>query len=89
MCQCVIAITVSLAYFCGHFSGNKRTFEAFYPVLCYIGPLQKSLYVDYFGVNSEQSWQAGMPIYFVSPSAILLTSSVTSKTRTISTDRVS
>ncbi len=67
-----ISFTVSLAYFCGAFSGTKRMFEVLYPALWYIGPMQTALYVDFFGVNSQASWQAGVPYYFVVISISLL-----------------
>jgi len=72
--QLIIAIsfTVSLAYFCGAFTGTKRMFEVLYPALWYIGPIQTALYVDFFGVNSQASWQAGVPYYFVAISISLL-----------------
>ena len=74
LCQCLVAIlfTVSLAYFCGSLSGNKRMFEALYPAVWYVGPMQKVLYVDFFGVDSLASWQAGMPYYFCGLSFALL-----------------
>lgn len=74
MIQLLIAIsfTVSLAYFCGAMTGNKRMFEALYPAIWYIGPLQAALYVDFFGVNSEQSWQAGVPYIYALMSFALL-----------------
>jgi len=72
--QIVIAIsfTVSMAYFCGTFTSTKRMFEVLYPTLWYIGPVQAALYVDFFGVNSQASWQAGIPYYFISLSVGLL-----------------
>ncbi|AZG74867.1 ABC-2 transporter permease [Shewanella livingstonensis] len=75
--QLIIAIsfTVSLAYFCGAFSGTKRMFEVLYPTIWYLGPIQMALYVDFFGVNSQASWQAGMPyvIATISVGLLLLT----------------
>jgi hypothetical protein len=75
--QLIIAIsfTVSLAYFCGAFSGTKRMFEVLYPAIWYLGPIQTALYVDFFGVNSQASWQAGMPyiIAAISLGLLLLT----------------
>ncbi|MEW6983968.1 hypothetical protein AAD001_15050 [Colwelliaceae bacterium 6471] len=72
--QLVIAIsfTASLAFFCGAWTGNKRMFEVLYPTLWYIGPIQAALYVDFFGVNSAVSWQAGVPYYFLVISVGLL-----------------
>lgn len=72
--QLIIAIsfTVSLAYFCGTFTGTKRMFEVFYPALWYIGPIQTALYVDFFGVNGQASWQASVPYYFLAISIGLL-----------------
>jgi hypothetical protein len=69
--QLIIALsfTVSLAYFCGAFSGTKRLFEVLYPTIWYLGPIQTALYVDFFGVNSQASWQAGMP-YVVAATAL-------------------
>lgn len=60
-----ISFTVSLAFCCGALTGNKRMFEVLYPTLWYMGPIQAALYVDFFGVNSQASWQAGMPYYFL------------------------
>ena len=79
--QLIIAIsfTISLAYFCGAFTGTKRTFEVLYPALWYIGPIQAALYVDFFGVNSEASWQAGVPYYFVAISIGLLILAIRAK----------
>ncbi|ABE54365.1 hypothetical protein Sden_1077 [Shewanella denitrificans OS217] len=78
--QLVVAISfsVALAYFCGTLSGTKRLFEVLYPTLWYIGPIQTALYVDFFGVNSQSSWQAGVPYYFgaISISLLLLTVSL-------------
>ncbi|AOW76130.1 hypothetical protein A3Q34_04230 [Colwellia sp. PAMC 20917] len=64
--QLIIAIsfTVSLAYFCGVLTGTKRMFEVLYPAIWYMGPIQTALYLDFFGVNSTMSWQAGMPYYY-------------------------
>jgi hypothetical protein len=72
--QVIIAISfsVSLAYFCGAFTGTKRMFEILYTAIWYMGPLQAALYLDFFGVNSEASWQAGMPYYFAAISIGLL-----------------
>ncbi|MFT5756197.1 MAG: hypothetical protein ACI9LM_000909 [Alteromonadaceae bacterium] len=72
--QVIIAISfsVSLAYFCGTFTGTKRTFEMLYTAMWYMGPIQTALYLDFFGVNSEVSWQAGMPYYFLAISISLL-----------------
>ena len=72
--QLIVAIsfTVSLAYFCGTFTGTKRMFEGFYPLLWYMGPVQTALYLDFFGANSQVSWQAGMPYVFGSISIGLL-----------------
>jgi hypothetical protein len=82
--QLIIAIsfTVSLAYFCGAFSGTKRLFEVLYPTIWYLGPIQTALYVDFFGVNSQASWQAGMP-YVVAATALglLLVTVATKNTR--------
>ncbi|QSX37428.1 hypothetical protein [Shewanella sedimentimangrovi] len=63
--QMLIAVgfTLALAHACGRITGTRRTFEILYPALWYIGPLHATLYMDYFGVNSPQSWQAGMPLY--------------------------
>jgi len=79
--QLIIAIsfTVSLAYFCGAFTGTKRMFEVLYPALWYVGPIQAALYVDFFGVNSEASWQAGIPYYFVAITVVLLLLTVRAK----------
>ena len=79
--QLIIAIsfTVSLAYFCGAFTGTKRTFEVLYPALWYMGPIQTALYVDFFGVNSQASWQAGVPYYFIAISVSLLMLTISAK----------
>ena len=79
--QLIIAIsfTVSLAYFCGALTGTKRMFEVLYPALWYIGPIQTALYVDFFGVNSQASWQAGVPYYFVVISISLLILTIRAK----------
>ena len=76
--QLIIAIsfTVSLAYFCGTFTGNKRMFEVLYPALWYLGPIKTALYVDFFGVNSQASWQVGVPYYFTAVSFILFITTV-------------
>lgn len=71
-----ITFTVSLAFFCGAFTGNKRMFEVLYPALWYMGPIQAALYLDFFGVNSQASWQAGVPYYFMAISLGLLISTV-------------
>ena len=72
--QVIIAISfsVSLAYFCGAFTGTKRMFEILYTSIWYIGLIQTALYLDFFGVNSEVSWQAGIPYYFIAISVGLL-----------------
>jgi hypothetical protein len=79
--QLIIAIsfTVSLAYFCGAFTGTKRMFEVLYPALWYLGPIQTALYVDFFGVNSQASWQAGIPYYFLVISISLLMLTINAK----------
>ena len=74
-----ISFTVSLAYFCGAFTGTKRMFEVLYPALWYLGPIQAALYVDFFGVNSQASWQAGVPYYFVAISISLLMLTIRAK----------
>jgi len=74
-----IAFTVALAYFCGTFTGTKRMFEVLYPTIWYLGPIQAALYVDFFGVNSVASWQAGMPYYFLVISLGLLILSIRAK----------
>jgi hypothetical protein len=74
-----IAFTVALAYFCGTFTGTKRMFEVLYPAIWYLGPIQAALYVDFFGVNSSASWQAGMPYYFLVISLGLLILSIRAK----------
>jgi hypothetical protein len=78
--QLIIAIsfTVALAYFCGTLTGTKRMFEVLYPTLWYIGPIQTALYVDFFGVNGQASWQAGVPYYVaaISMGLLLLTVSI-------------
>jgi hypothetical protein len=51
----------------------------FYPALWYIGPIQTALYVDFFGVNGQASWQAGVPYYFLAISIGLLTLAVCAK----------
>jgi hypothetical protein len=79
--QLIIAIsfTVSLAYFCGAFTGTKRMFEVLYPAIWYVGPIQAALYLDFFGVNSQVSWQAGTPYYFLAISIALLVLTVRNK----------
>ncbi|WP_351008460.1 hypothetical protein [Shewanella sp. S1-58-MNA-CIBAN-0166] len=79
--QLIIAIsfTVSLAYFCGTFTGTKRMFEVLYPALWYMGPIQAALYVDFFGVNSQASWQAGVPYLFFATAIGLLMLTVSAK----------
>jgi hypothetical protein len=79
--QIIIAISfsVSLAYFCGAFTGTRRTFEILFTAVWYIGPIQSLLYLDFFGVNSEVSWQAGMPYYFVAIALCLLMLTVRAK----------
>jgi len=67
-----ISFTVSLAFCCGALTGNKRMFEVLYPALWYLGPMHATLYVDFFGVNSQASWKAGMPYYFLAISIGLL-----------------
>lgn len=75
------SFTVSLAYFCGSFTGNKRMFEVLYPALWYIGPIQATLYIDFFGVNSQASWQVGVPYFFAAISICLLMCTVKKKSR--------
>jgi hypothetical protein len=79
--QLIIAIsfTVSLAYFCGAFTGTKRMFEVLYPAIWYMGPIQAALYLDFFGVNSQVSWEAGTPYYFLAISIALLVLTVRNK----------
>jgi len=79
--QLIIAISfnVSLAYFCGTFTGTKRMFEVLYPAFWYLGPIQTALYVDFFGVNGQASWEAGIPYYFLAISIGLLTLAVSAK----------
>lgn len=85
--QMIVAIsfTVSLAYFCGALTGTKRMFEVLYPALWYVGPIQAALYVDFFGVNSQASWQAGVPYYFAAISLGLLM--ITIKAKSIGSGR--
>ena len=79
--QVIIAISfsVSLAYFCGAFTGTKRMFEILYTAIWYMGPIQSALYIDFFGVNSAESWQAGMPYYITAISIGLLMLTVHAK----------
>ncbi|QSX30236.1 hypothetical protein JYB88_00725 [Shewanella cyperi] len=72
--QMLIAVgfTLALAHACGRLTGTRRTFEIIYPALWYIGPLHATLYMDYFGVNSQQSWQAGIPLYVTALTLLLL-----------------
>ena len=79
--QIIIAISfsVSLAYFCGAFTGTRRTFEILFTAIWYMGLIQSALYLDFFGVNSEVSWQAGMPYYFSAISLSLLMLTVRAK----------
>jgi hypothetical protein len=74
-----ISFSVSLAYFCGAFTGTKRMFEILYTAIWYIGPIQAALYLDFFGVNSAISWQAGIPYYFAVISIGLLMLTVRAK----------
>ena len=74
-----ISFSVSLAYFCGAFTGTKRMFEILYTAIWYIGPIQAALYLDFFGVNSAASWQAGIPYYFAAISIVLLMLTVRAK----------
>ncbi len=76
-----ISFTVSLAYFCGAITGTKRMFEGLYPLLWYMGPIQATLYLDFFGVNSQLTWQAGMPYFFgaISVGLLILTIGVKKK----------
>ena len=67
-----ISFTASLAYFCGSLTGTKRMFEGVYPALWYMGPFQTALYIDFFGINSEASWNAGVPVVYLSLSVLLL-----------------
>ncbi|WP_405631112.1 hypothetical protein [Pseudoalteromonas sp. Ld20] len=73
-----ISFMVSLAYFCGAFTQTKRMFEVVFLVIWYIGPLQAGLYLDFLGVNSQSSWDAGMPYYFlaIASGLLLLTMSI-------------
>ena len=63
----------SLAFFCASLTNTNRTFEVIYPALWYLGPLHAALYLDYFGVNSQLSWQANMPLYFLGIAILLFT----------------
>jgi len=72
-----IGFSVALALFCGTMTQTRRTFEVIYPAFWYIGPMQSALYVDYFGVNSQASWQANMPLYVLIVTIALLTTSLT------------
>ena len=63
----------SLAFFCATLTNTNRTFEVIYPALWYLGPLHAALYLDYFGVNSQLSWQANMPLYFLGIAILLFT----------------
>lgn len=67
-----ISFTSALAMFCGSVSGSQRLFEGIYLLVWYLGPIQSALYLDFFGVNSQASWQAGMPYIFLCLSGVLL-----------------
>jgi hypothetical protein len=54
-------------------------FEVLYPAIWYMGPIQAALYLDFFGVNSQVSWQAGTPYYFFAISIALLVLTVRNK----------
>lgn len=71
-----IGFSVALALFLGTITQTRRTFEVIYPALWYLGPMQSALYVDYFGVNSQASWQANMPFYVLIVTGILITTSL-------------
>jgi len=77
-----IGFSVALALFCGTMTQTRRTFEVVYPAFWYVGPMQSALYVDYFGVNSQASWQANMPLYVLAATLILLSVSL-AKTKMI------
>ncbi|TGE84764.1 hypothetical protein C7Y70_04245 [Pseudoalteromonas sp. KS88] len=68
-----IVFMVSLAYFCGAFTQTKRMFEVLFPAIWYLGPIQTGLYLDFIGVNSQASWHAGMPYYFLACAATMVT----------------
>lgn len=72
LCIAIIFIT-SLAYFCGAFAQTKRMFEVLFPAIWYLGPIQTGLYLDFIGVNSQASWHAGMPYYFLACAATMVT----------------
>jgi hypothetical protein len=74
-----ISFSVSLAYFCGAYTGTKRMFEILYTAIWYIGPIQAALYLDFFGVNNVVSWQAGVPYCFAAISIGLLLLTVHAK----------
>ena len=71
-----ISFTSALAMFCGTVSSSKRLFEGLYLFLWYVGPTQAALYLDFFGVNSQASWQAGMPYMFLAITLALLAFSI-------------
>lgn len=76
-----ISFMVAFALFCGSMFGTKRMFEALFPVLWYMGPLQGALYLDFFGAHNHSSWESGIPLVYAFISIALMLSTLLIKKR--------
>ncbi len=72
----------SLALALGIWSGSSKLFEVVYLFLWYIGPLNQLPALDYMGIT-PQSIAAGVPLYFLAASALLLALSLAGRKRQI------
>jgi len=70
----------ALALASGVWTNGGRTFQIFYPVLCYLGLSGGFVWFDYKGVNSESA-AAGAPIMFFFVTVVLLILTVLGRQR--------
>jgi hypothetical protein len=62
----------SFALACGALTRTSRTFEILFTVLWYMGPVQRTVGVDFVGVNSIASQQANAPLGLLIASLVLI-----------------
>ncbi len=72
----------TLALSLGVLSGSSKTFEAFYVVIWYLGPVSGLTEVDFFGVT-KSAVMAGIPFYYLGISGLLLAASYINRWMTL------
>ena len=72
----------TLALSLGVLSGSSKTFEAFYVVLWYLGPVSGLTEADFFGVT-KSAVLAGIPFYYLGISGLLLAASYINRWMTL------